>query len=138
MYRLNAIAGLDVLWPLWIVHTSCRGLCLYLGIMAQVVFWDMRGGRGPPSFGAKGPQTHNMLDKIDILSSSETSRNLDSIHLDPTNPVKLAFSLDSMHASSMTGNLRKIGASTPISSQQSYLTEQGGFHGLIGYAVGNL
>jgi hypothetical protein len=61
--------------------------------VAKVAFWDMRGGRGPPRFGAKGPQTHNMLDKIDIMSPSETSSNLESIHLDPTNAMKLAIKL---------------------------------------------
>ena len=70
--------------------------------------WDMRGGRGPAVFGAKGLQRYNMLDALDLpvlpaLKGKDwlhretwpilPRSRIEGLHLDPMNHTRAAFQL---------------------------------------------
>lgn len=70
----------------------------------QVAVWDLRGGQGAPSFGARGPSHHSQIDchmlvgmlgnLSDVVAETGPVRtSVDSIALDRQENQRLAFTL---------------------------------------------
>lgn len=70
----------------------------------QVALWDLRGGRGAPSFGARGPTHHEQVDAVSVAmlisripavtqEAGSVRSAIQDLVLDPQDHRRLAFHL---------------------------------------------
>ena len=82
----------------------CACCCLSQAEWVQMTTWDLRGGQGAPTFGARGPTHHSQVDVVSLPSLVSGIRALaqevgpvhsavQALLLDPLDPRRMAFYL---------------------------------------------
>ena len=76
-----------------------------LPVLCQVVVWDLRGGHGAPTFGARGPLHHSLIDTVhlpELINSipalaaevEPVQSSIQGMMLDAADNRRLAFHLE--------------------------------------------